>query len=542
MMKPMKRPLGLVGAFIGWSLASTTTSLAQTEERAGTLEVRSAAPATVTVWNRPVVVLRASIDGVSPRERAEGIQSRIEELPLEGADIRAEPASIRGLEGIAIFAGSRMLFALVPQDLDPESSESLEEASRTAVSQLKQILEARAETQRPAAILKGLAYSAGSLLLLVFFVRGVLRIGRLSRRIRPPHYLRDVRIYGFDITPVLSYLGRTTVQLLSAALVLFAVYLFVAFALSQFPYTRPWGEGLGRFLLVHFLELARGALGAVPGFLTVVLIFVAGRMVSRAVSGLFERVEKGQVALPWLDSDTAKATRRIFVVLIWIFVLTAAYPYIPGSRTEAFKAISVFVGLMASLGGVGFVNQVMSGLVVVYSRSLRIGDYVRIGDKEGVVSDVGTLSTKMVTLTREEVTVPNAVIVGTTVTNFTKLAGEDGAVLQTSVTIGYDVPWRQVHALLELAADRTKGVRKAPKPTVLQRALSDFYVQYQLLARLERVQDRIAVLSELHAQIQDAFNEFGVQIMSPHFESQPAHKVFVPREGWKPAPAKEPAS
>jgi len=523
------------------SLVWATASLAQIPDLEGTLEARTAEPAAVVVWNREVVVLRAAIGGVTPAERAEAIRRRIEELPLEGIVVRAEPAAIRGLEGIAILTGSGMLFGLVPEDLDPDSSASLQEAARAAVLRIQEIIESRAEAVRPDRIVKGLAYSAGTLLLLVLFVRGVLRVRRRSERLRMPQYLNDVRIHGFDMTPVLSYLGRSTVRILSAALVLFAVYLFVAFALSQFPYTRPWGEGLGRFLLVHFFELAKGALGAVPGFLTVALIFVAGRLISRAVSGIFERVEKGQAVLPGFDPDTARATRRIVVVLVWIFVLTAAYPYIPGSRTEAFRAIGVFVGLMASLGAAGFVNQVMSGLVVVYSRSLRIGDLVRIGDKEGLVTDIGTLSTKLVSLAQEEVTVPNSVLAGTTVTNFTKLAGEDGAVVQTKVTIGYDAPWRQVHALLELAADRTKGLRKTPKPRVLQRALSDFYVEYQLFANLERVEGRIQALSELHGQIQDAFNEFGVQIMSPHFENQPEQKVFVPRESWNPNPAKEPS-
>ena len=234
-MKPTKRGLCLLCAFLAWGLASTTASLAQTEDRAGTLEVRSAEPAALTVWNRPVVVLRASIDGISPRERAEGIRRRIEELPLEGAEIRSEPASVRRLEGIALFADSRMLFGVLPQDLDPESSESLEEVVGTAVLRIEEILETRAEALRPAAILKGLAYSMGSLLLLVLFVWGVLRIRRLSERLHPPHYLQDVRVYEFDVTPVLSYLGRSAVQILSAGLVLFAVYIFVAFALSQFP-------------------------------------------------------------------------------------------------------------------------------------------------------------------------------------------------------------------------------------------------------------------------------------------------------------------
>jgi small-conductance mechanosensitive channel len=536
----MPGKLGPILALLGWSLTSTAVCLSQTQERAGTIEVRSAEPAALSVWNRPVAVLRAEIAGVSPRERAEGARRRIEELPLEEVEIRAEPASVRGLEGIAVFGGSRMLFGLVKQDLDAESSESLEDAASAALSQLEEILSARAEAHRPRAIMNGLAYTAGSLMLLLVFARGIFRIRRLSERLHP-HFLRKARIHGVDMAPVLSYLGRSTVRILSAGIVLFAVYLFVAFALSQFPYTRPWGEDLGRFLVVHLFDLAKSALAAVPGFLTAALLFVAGRLITRAVSGLFDRVEKDQTVVPWLDPDTARATRRIVVVLIWIFVLTAAYPYIPGSRTEAFKAISVFVGLMASLGGVGFVNQVMSGLVVVYSRSLRVGDYVRVGDKEGVVKDVGALATKIVTVEREEVTVPNAVLVGATVTNFSKLAGEEGPIVQTRVTIGYDVAWRQVEVLLELAADRTRGLRKSPKPRVLQRALSDFYVEYQLLAHLERAEDRIPVLSELHAQIQDAFNEFGVQIMSPHFENQPAQKVFVAREGWTPAPAAPPS-
>ncbi len=534
--------LRLLGMVLSLSLLTAAASLAQIPDLDGTLGARTTEPAEVVVWNRSVVVLRASIGGVSPGERAEGIRRRIEELPLQGVEIRAERAVIRGLEGIAVMVGSRMIFGLVPEDLDPESNETLEEAARSAVLQIREIIEARTEAHRPGAVVKSVAYSGGSLLLLALFVGGVFRLRRLAERFHPPRSLKDVRLYGVDPTPVLTHLGRSTAHLLSVVLVLFALYLFVAFALSQFPYTRPWGEGLGRFLVVHLFELGKGALGAAPGFLTVALIFVAGRLISRVVLGLFDRVEKGQAALPGLDTDTARATRRIALVLIWIFVFTAAYPYIPGSRTEAFRAISVFVGLMASLGGVGLVNQVMSGLMVVYSRSLRIGDFVRIGEQEGVVSEIGALSTKLVTLAREEVTVPNAVLAGTTVTNYSKLAGEDGAVIRTTVTIGYDAPWRQIHALLELAADRTKGLRKSPKPRILQRALSDFYVEYQLLANLERVEGRIQALSDLHAQIQDAFNEFGVQIMSPHFENQPGQKVFVPREGWNPNPVKEPSS
>jgi small-conductance mechanosensitive channel len=156
------------------------------------------------------------------------------------------------------------------------------------------------------------------------------------------------------------------------------------------------------------------------------------------------------------------------------------------------------------------------------------------------VKDVGVLSTRLVTPRREEITIPNAVLAGTTVTNYSRLAGDDGAVVSTSISIGYDQPWRQVHALLLLAAERTPGVRKEPRPYVLQRALSDFFVEYELRAHIERPEERFRVLSDLHGQIQDAFNEFGVQIMSPAFEAQPERAVVVPKSKWFEAPARPP--
>jgi small-conductance mechanosensitive channel len=214
-----------------------------------------------------------------------------------------------------------------------------------------------------------------------------------------------------------------------------------------------------------------------------------------------------------------------------------AYPYIPGSGTAAFQGLSVLIGLMVTLGSTGIINQVISGLFVVYSKSVRPEDYVRVGDVEGEVIDVGFLATKLRTPKQEEITIPHSVLVGTATTNYSRLAGDNGMAVTTSVTIGYDVPWRQVHALLQLGAARTQGLRRTPPPRVIQRELSDVCVQYMLLAHLEDGKNRAAVLSELHAQIQDAFNEFGTQIMAPHFEAQPEKPVVVPKSRWYAAPA-----
>jgi small-conductance mechanosensitive channel len=176
--------------------------------------------------------------------------------------------------------------------------------------------------------------------------------------------------------------------------------------------------------------------------------------------------------------------------------------------------------------------------MITYSRALHVDDYVRIGEVEGTVIHLGVLSAKIRTPRGEEVTLPNASVVSQTMTNYTTSEGVDGIYAATSVTIGYDTPWRQVQSLLLLAAERTPSIRKSPPPTVRQSALEDFYVKYTLFVCPERPRQRMAALSALHANILDAFNEYGVQIMSPNYEADPEGPKIVPKARWHDAPAK----
>jgi small-conductance mechanosensitive channel len=243
------------------------------------------------------------------------------------------------------------------------------------------------------------------------------------------------------------------------------------------------------------------------------------------------------VTARWIHPETAQPTRRLVVTLVWILAVVVAYPYMPGSQTEAFKGVSVFVGLMVTFGSSGLVNQVMSGFMITFSRALRVGDFVKIGDVEGTVTHVGVLSTKIRSILREEITIPNAVVVSHTTTDYSRLAESDGVFTPTSVTIGYDAPWRQVHALLLLAAQRTPGVRTSPQPVVLQTGLEDFYVKYTLFVSLQDQGRRAIIIDALHASIQDAFNEHGVQIMSPNYVLDPSAPKVVPKEQWFATPA-----
>ena len=522
-----------------WVLALGAALAAAPEPESGQLQVHQGEPAPLTFWNREVAILRAEVDGITPAERVARIEDKIAHIltTKPGDKAQAFPGTFANLTGYWIQIDGVQAFGLLPEDADGMTGETLEEHVRRTVAALQEALDARREQRSPALILEGIGLAAVATVLLVVLIWGVARLH--ARALRRQSLLAPtlIKAGGLQLAPIFGYVERAAIKGTSFGLVAIALYLWLTFVFSRFPFSQPWGDKLAGFLwdmLAHFVD---GGLQALPGLFTVLVIFVLTRIIVRAVDGFYQAVERGAMSVSWLQADTAKATRRLTVVLIWIFAVTVAYPYIPGSDSEAFKGISVFVGLMVSLGSAGLVNQVMSGLVVAYSRALKAGEFVQLGNTLGTVSEVNILSTKVITPKRETVTVPNAVLVSSPITNYSRLADERGAILGTKVTIGYDTPWRQVHAMLTLAAQRAALVRQEPAPFVMQRALADFYPEYELIVHIDRPEQRGLVLSELHAHIQDVFNEYGVQIMSPNFVNQPEQKVWVAKGDWYAAPA-----
>jgi small-conductance mechanosensitive channel len=493
-------------------------------------------PAPLVVWNRTIATFRAPMGALTPAERARNAQRRIEELPpdLLHQAIEVREASVDGMHGVLVLVGpGTTLFGLLDQDLDPGSGETLESAGAKAERELRAVFDARLEQGRPAVVLRAIAAALAAVIaiVLLFVVDRRLRRRLLLRLERVAPSISG-RTLGFDLRPALFSTGRGLVEVVAWAVKLLVIYVALTLVLRQMPYTRPWSERLGDYFWTLMLELGTKAIQALPGLFAAVVIFVGARLLTRTTDGLLKGAEDETIAVPWLHPATVPATRRIVRVVIWLFAISVAYPYLPGSNTAAFKGVSVFAGAMLTLGSAGLVTQLMSGLVLIYSRALKPGDLVQIGDNVGFVTEVGILSTKLLTMRREEITIPNAVVIGNKITNY-----HDDTLLAATVTIGYAVPWRQVHAMLILAAERTSGLLREPRAYVVQRALSDFYVEYELRCHLERPMDRIAILSALHAQIQDAFNEFGVQIMVPHFEGQPDQPVVVARDAWHAEPA-----
>jgi small-conductance mechanosensitive channel len=537
-----------MGVLIIFCLTAVSISAAEKAQPAPEISKASAPiEAPLVLWNQPITVFRSSFAGRNPQERAAQAAERIQALPIgsEAAEIKFEPAKIGNEEGVVFSTHSQQLFFLTAGDLAPDSKQTLSAEAQTVATTLRAALRARVDQRQWSTVLM----SVGRVLIATLILLGLMWLWRrikiwFLKTLETTALLpeKHLRLFAVDLRMHILQGGRAAIRLISAVVVLLLGYWWFVYSLEQFPYTAPLGEKLGAFLVQLFLDLGRGVLAAIPGLVAVVIIILIARWSVRLINAVFREIERGKFSLPWLERETARTTQTLLIVAVWLFALVVAYPYIPGSDTDAFKGLSVLIGLMITLGSTGLINQIISGLFVVYSKSVKPGDYVRIGDIEGEVINVGSLATKLKTPRQEEITLPHSVLVGTATTNYSRLAGEEGMVLTVSVTIGYDVPWRQVHALLLLGASRTPGIRQEPPPRVLQRELSDFYVQYHLLAHLEEGRSRTAVLSELHAQIQDAFNEHGTQIMSPHFEAQPKKPVLVPKSAWYAPPASQPPS
>ncbi|MCV2352949.1 mechanosensitive ion channel family protein [Paucibacter sp. B2R-40] len=537
--------LGLVLLACGPGLAAAQVPAVTTAQAASS--ANSSAPSTpeaaVVIFNRTIAVYRAPFLGVSPSERARRTHLYMNEvLARTGAGevtVKHEP------QGRIVMIDGEMALVLTPEDVDVNGSKTLDETAAAAKFQLEQVIAETRESRDESRLLRGLLIAAVATLVFVGLVvllrRGQRALaawlaGQMSRRAAELEVAGTQLLQGDKVLTAVSFVVRGAGWALLALL----SYEWLSLVLSQFPYTRPWGEQLSGYLWQVVLRLAGGILGALPDLFVALLIFLLARAVVNLVNPIFNRIERGEASLGWLDRDTVRPSRRIISTGIWLFALVMAYPYLPGSSSEAFKGVSVLLGLMISLGASSIVGQGASGMILMFTRTIRVGEYVRIDGNEGTITELGMFNTRIRTGLGEELSIPNSLVMGSVTKNYSRAVKGPGFIVDTTVTIGYDTPWRQVEAMLIEAAHRTPGVLVNPSARVFQTALSDFYPEYRLVCQAvpSQPRPRAEVLSALHANIQDVFNEYGVQIMSPHYLGDPAEAKFVPKTAWFAAPAK----
>ena len=495
--------------------------------------------ADLVYMNRLVYTMRATIGGAPPAQRADRALGRLQALEGWQRALLVDPVPFtwNGEPAVTLRLGDYSVLTVFPGDIDPDTGLTLQELAERTRMLLQDALRARLALDETRLFWIGIGWSALGLAALLLAIWVTLRGRRLliaRMQAMVANQASTHRIFGIDWS---DYALSALVPLTMALTLCFVgglIYVWLGWVFNQFLATQPLAADMGQFILDVVRDGLQSFWKAVPSLVILVLIASVARGVTWMLSSVFDGVERGRFSIPGVHADTVGATRRLATAMVWTVAFASMYPYIPGSQSEVFRVLSVLIGFVLTLGSAGVAAQVMSGVVLVYSRALRVGDFVRIGEVEGFVIEMGALSLKLVNHRGDVLTVPNNAVLSGHVHNFSKRLGTGVCEVGVTLTIGYDAPWRQVYALLQGAAQAAPGVRAHPKPFVLQRKLNDFYVEYELIVQFEDPRRRAQVLSSLHEAIQDAFNAAGVQIMSPHFQMQPAQPVTVPTGPWFP--------
>ena len=531
---------GLLALLLGLGLAASQVALAQESDARQAPHVQTAP---VVIDGETLFYLRG-VTALPAAERAATVRKKVVELARDSAFDVESLTITEADDRTTIYAGDTVVLSVVDADAQVEDLERhlLAEIYKARVAES---IETYRQARGSATLLANGLYALGVTGVAILLLWGLRRLFRwlnnwsersVRRRVqdlatKSHHLVRAGSVWG-----VIAGLLR----LLRVMVYLVLAYFYLNTVLGLFPWTRPAAKVLFQLILNPLESLWLGFLGALPDIAFLVVLWLVVRYILKVIRAFFKGVELGRIKLEKFEADWAEPTYRITRILVIAFALVIAYPYIPGSESAAFKGVSVFLGVLFSLGSSSFIGNMIAGMAMTYRGTFKDGDLIKVGDVFCTVEGVKLMATRLRTAKNESVILPNSTILNTEVTNYSQQAQTEGLVIHSMVGIGYDAPWRQVEAMLLEAAARTEGVKTEPPPFVLQRALGDFAVQYEINGYWDGSGSLLKLYSRLHANIQDVFNEHGVQIMSPAYEADPAAPKLVPPEKWYEAPAKKP--
>ena len=474
-------------------------------------------------------------------ERARTIRRRIEETAADPSVVLDSLRTIEMQDRTKVMAGDHLVAGFIDADgaVDGVSRQLL--AERAAIK-VKEAIAVYRNDRNPRVLLINTLYALGATAVLALVLLTVRRAFRkldalAARRLRSrikafeerSHQILEAR----QMRHALQGLLKSTYVL--ALLVLGYIYLHFVFGL--YPWTRPLAARLLEIFLDPLQAMGLGLLESLPGIVFVIVVAIVTRYILRLTRLYFESIDRGAVTLARFDREwalpTYKITRLVFIAL----ALVVAYPYIPGSSSEAFKGVSIFLGIVVSLGSSSVIANLMAGYTMIYRRAFKLGDRITVDNLTGDVIERRLMVTHLRTIKNEEIIVPNSTIINSNIINYSTLARSHGLILHTTVGIGYETPWRQVEAMLKLAAERTSGLVKEPQPFVLQKSLGDFAITYELNAYCDNPHAMAQLYTAMHQNVLDVFNEHGVQIMTPAYEGDPEKPKVVPKDQWYQAPA-----
>jgi small-conductance mechanosensitive channel len=501
--------------------------------------------AEVVVDGRVILRVRG-VASYPARRRAKDIAERIAQVASDPAIAADSVIVVEAPDRSQLLAADRSLLYLFDVDAGLEGVER-PILAEVVKGRLQEAITQYRSDRSPDVLLLHSVYALGATLAAVVLVFGLRRASRtldglVVRRLRDHLKALEAQSARFVKAQHLARALRSLIRVLYLVLLALALYFYLNFVLGLYPWTRSLAAWLFALILDPLRTMGAAVLETIPDLaFLVVLVFVA-RYLLRMIRAFFEGIDSGVIQLASFEQEWAWPTYRILRLLVIIFALVVAYPYIPGSESDAFKGISIFLGLIVSLGSSSIIANFIAGYSLAYRQPFKIGDRVKINDIVGEVVEMRVLVTRLRSPKNEEIVIPSTTILNGDVVNFSTLADEQGLILHTRVGIGYETPWRQVEAMLKLAADRTPGLLKKPAPFVLIKSLGDFAVNYELNAYCNAPETMLALYTVLHQKILDVFNEYGVAIMTPAYVADPQDAKLVPKESWFAAPATPPAA
>jgi len=477
--------------------------------------------------------VRSTLSGHGPLQRAEAISERLTALAGGDATVTSPVSLQTKPETSDVLIGDRFIVSVTEGDAAPLGRTRQQYAADVAA-----VLKAAIARDAGGRTLRGLLTGLATSLLATAVLLATLWAWRKGRRrlsmavkAQEGRLIRPLRLQRIEVMSA----GRLTALLLSgidgAALLLgaIAVLAWLEVSLGAFPWTRDWATRMAGVILTAALSVLSRVVDYLPNLVYIALIVILTRYLVRGIHLLFREVGRGTVSLPGFHREWVEPTYKIVRFLVLALAAVVIFPYLPGAGSQAFQGVSIFLGVLFSLGSTSAVANLVAGFVITYMRPFAIGDRVKIGETVGDVVEMGVLVVRIRTIKNEDHSLPNASVLSNHLVNFSTSARSRGLILHTTVTIGYDAPWRRVEELLVSAARATDGIQQEPAPFVLQTSLDDFYVSYQINAFTDRPNESATTYSQLHRNIQDRFNEAGVEIMSPHYAAlRDGNEVSIP--------------
>jgi small-conductance mechanosensitive channel len=488
------------------------------------------------------------VRGVSayPAElRAQKISERIEAFAL---DVSRSTQSLRLVEEsgfTTVYAGNQPLTSVINADGRLEGGIERQVLAQVYLKRIAEAVEGYREQRKPTNLLLAIFYALAATGILASGWWGLRwTFNRLDAAIERRY---KTRVKDFTVYKVLIFQAdqmwtgfKGTLQACRILLMFLLFYAYLHFVFRLFPWTNHLGKHLLHIILDPLRVMGKGIVGAIPSLVFLVILVILLRYLLKFSKLIFFNLAIGRATFLGFDREWAWPTYKIFRMLVVVFGVVIGYPYIPGSSSDAFKGVTIFIGVLLSFGSSSVIGNILAGYTLIYRRAFRVGDRVKINDQVGDILERRILVTRLRSLKNEEVIIPNSEILNSHVVNYSSMAQEEGLILHITVGIGYETPWRQVEAMLLEAAGRTPGLLKEPPPFVLQQALGDFCVTYELNAYCNRPNDMTKLYTLLSQNILDVFNEHGVQIMTPAYENDPEQPKIVPQDQWFSPPAKSP--